>query len=273
MKDKLKDWEFTEIWAGTWNGTTPVAVKTLKPGSMTLNDFLTEAHTMMKLLHEKLIKLYGVCTQEEPFYIVTELMKHGNLLNYLTKGEGQNLKLPNMIDIGAQVADGMTYLESQHCIHRDLAAWSIQVGEGNVIKIGGFGLAHLLVNDYYSGEKEKLPFRWTAPEVIILNKFTIKSDVWSFGVFLTELVTHGRKPYPGMTNDEVMTQVTQGYHMPQPIGCPDPLYQIMLECWKTDPAERPTFENLKYQLEYFVSTGEGNLDECILETLCIAIRN
>ena len=259
LKEKLTGWDYKElieVWAGTWNSTTPVVVKTPKPGSVALNDFfLTEAHTMMKLQHDKLIKLYGVCTQEEPFYIVTELMKHDNLLDYLTKGEGRYLRLPELIDIGAQVANGMAYLESQHCIHRDLKAQRIQVGERNIVKIGGFDLARLLLDDYYSGEAEKLPISWTAPEAIMLNKFTIKCDVWSFGVFLTELVTHGRVPYPDMTINEVRKQVKQGYRMPRPPGCPDPLYQIMLECWRIKPEERPTFKYLKHQLEdYFVST-------------------
>ena len=260
LKSKLRVWEFTEVWVGTWNGTTPVTVKTLKPSSMAVNYFLTEARTMMKLQHEKLLKLYGVCSREEPIYIITELMKHGSLLEYLTKGEGQHLKLPELIDIATQVANGMAYLESQYCIHRDLAARNVQVGEGNVVKIGGFGLARLLVDDYYLG-KENIPVRWTAPEAMLIifhkTKFTIKSDVWSYGVFLTELVTHGRVPYPGMTKDEVFAQVKQGYRMPQPPECPDLLYQIMLKCWKTKPEERPTFEFLKHHLEdYFVSTEE-----------------
>ena len=63
--------------------------------------------------------LYAVCTREEPIYFVTELIKHGTLLDYLTKGEGQHLKLPELIDIGAQVANCMAYLKSQHYIHRD----------------------------------------------------------------------------------------------------------------------------------------------------------
>ena len=76
-------------------------------------------------------------------------------------------------------------------------------------------------------------------------------------MFLTELVTHGRIPYPGMTNGEVLARVEQGYRMPPPPTCPDPLYQIMVACWKADPEERPTFEYLKYQLEdYFVSAAE-----------------
>ena len=258
MKSKLGHWEPTKVWEGTWNGTIPVTVK-FKPGSMTINDFLTEALIMKKLQHEKLIKLYGVCTQEEPIYIVTELMKHGNLLDYLTKGEGQHLKLPELIDIGAQIANGMAYLESQHYIHRDLAARNVLIGEGNVVKIGGFGLARPLVDDHYLKKgSEKIPSRWTAPEALRLGQFTIKSDVWSYGVFLTELVTHGCKPYLGMIIGEFLAQLEQGYRISQPPGCPDPLYQIILECWKSKPEERPNFEYLKHQLvDYFVSTEEG----------------
>ena len=257
FKHKLGDEKFSEAWEGIWNDTTPVAVKMHKPDPMTIFNFLAEAQIMKKLQHNKLIKLYGVCTQKEPFYIITELMKHGNLLEYLTKGEGQHLKLPQLIDIAAQVANGMAYLESQHCIHRNLIAWNILVGEENVVKIGGFGLARLLVDGKYSARKgEIIPVRWTAPEAIMLNTFTIKSDVWSYGVFLTELVTHGRVPYPGMTNNEVVAQVKQSYRMPRPPGCPDPLYQIMLKCWKTKPEERPTIEFLKYHLEDYFALAE-----------------
>ena len=237
---------FSEVWEGIWNSTTPVRIKMLKPGSISVavSDFLIEVQIMMKLQHEKIIPLYGVCTQKAPFYIVTELMKYGSLLDYLTKGEGQHLKLPELMDIGAQVANGMAYLESQDYIHRDLCALNVLVGEENIVKVGDFGLARRLVDGKYSTRGEKVPTRWTAPEVFLLKQFTVKSDVWSYGVFLTELVTRGRVPYPGMTNDEVLAQVKQGYHMPLPPECPDPLYQIMLECWKTDPKERPTFEYL-----------------------------
>ena len=92
---------------------------------------------------------------------------------------------------------------------------------------------------------------WTAPEAALFRRFSVKSDVWSFGIILTELTTNGRMPYPGMTNHEVFVKVQQGYCMPPPPGCPDQLYQIMMDCWKQDPKERPTFEYLQYTLEDF----------------------
>lgn len=258
MTKRLGAGQFGEVWEGMWNGTTPVAVKTLKTGTMSPEDFLAEAAIMKKLRHEKLIQLYAVCTRLEPIYIVTELMKNGSLLDYLQKGDGRHLKLPELIDIAAQVASGMAYLETQHYIHRDLAARNVLVGEGNIVKIADFGLARLINDDEYTArEGAKFPIKWTAPEAALYNRFSIKSDVWSFGILLVELVTHGRIPYPGMTNGEVLARVEQGYRMPPPSSCPEPLYQIMLDCWKQEAEERPTFEYLRYTLEdYFVSAAD-----------------
>lgn len=258
LSRRLGAGQFGEVWEGLWNGTTPVAVKTLKTGSMSPTDFLQEAQVMKKLRHEKLIQLYAVCTNGEPMYIISELMKNGSLLDYLQKGEGRHLKLPSLIDISAQVAYGMAYLEEQHYIHRDLAARNVLVGEGIIVKIADFGLARLIQDDEYTAkEGAKFPIKWTAPEAALYSKFTIKSDVWSFGILLVELVTHGRIPYPGMTNGEVLAKVEQGYRMPAPNGCPEPLYQIMLDCWKQEAEDRPTFEYLRFTLEdYFVSAAD-----------------
>ena len=101
-------------------------------------------------------------------------------------------------------------------------------------KVADFGLARVIEeNEYTAHEGAKFPIKWTAPEAALMNKFSIKSDVWSFGILLTELVTYGRIPYPGMTNAEVLQQVERGYRMPSPQGCPEALYAIMLDCWNS----------------------------------------
>ncbi|MGH0169760.1 UNVERIFIED_CONTAM: hypothetical protein FKN15_057519 [Acipenser sinensis] len=98
----------------------------------------------------------------------------------------------------------------------------------------------------------KFPVKWTAPEAINLNKFSIKSDVWSFGILLYEIVTFAKTPYAGLTNYQVIQELAKGYRMPSPAGCPPQLYEIMTECWKDDANERPTFETLQWKLEdYF----------------------
>ena len=131
-----------------------------------------------------------------------------------------------------------------------------------LFQVADFGLARLVVNDEYNPhEGAKFPIKWTAPEAALYNRFTIKSDVWSFGVLLTELVSHGRIPYPGLTNAQTLAKVERGYRMPCPPNCPDSLYQIMLDCWKANAQERPTFEYLHSVLsDFFVSTEPSYRD-------------
>jgi len=89
--------------AGKWRKMVDVAIKTLKPGTMSAEEFLDEAKTMHKLRHRKLVQLMGVCTRTEPMYIITELMSNGALLEYLRADEGAQLHIKLLLDMAAQV--------------------------------------------------------------------------------------------------------------------------------------------------------------------------
>ncbi|CAJ1077475.1 tyrosine-protein kinase SRK2 [Xyrichtys novacula] len=262
---KLGAGQFGEVFEGLWNETTAVAVKTLKSGTMDAEDFLREAQIMKRLRHPKLIQLYAVCTMEEPIYIITELMKNGSLLEYLQKDKGTLLRLSDQVEMAAQVAAGMAFLELQNYIHRDLAARNVLVGENNICKVADFGLARVFMkeneNVYEAKEGSKFPVKWTAPEAIQDNKFSIKSDVWSFGILLHEIMTFGQMPYPTMTNMQVVHKVVQGYRMPCSPGCPKVLHEIMLECWRENEHERPTFETLQWKLEDYFDMDPNSYDD------------
>lgn len=258
--NKLGSGQFGQVFEGLWNDTTSVAIKTLKEGSMDPQDFLAEAQVMKKLQHANLIKLYAVCTQQEPILIVTELMRNGCLLDYLQTKQGKSLTIKTLVNFAEQIARGMAYLESMKYVHRDLAARNILVGERNVVKIADFGLARLIKeNEYEARLGARFPIKWTAPEAATYNKFTTKSDVWSFGILLTELVTYGRVPYPGLSNSEVLQQVEKGMRMSHESmpGCPKQLYDIMMECWHKDPQKRLTFEALQWKLDELFDTDSS----------------
>ena len=254
--EKLATSQFGEVWQGIWNDTTEVAVKVLKKDIINTNEFLQEAVLIKQLRHPKIIKLYTVCTKKEPIYIITELMKHGSLLQYL-KGDGRSLKLPQLIDMGAQVAAGMAYLEENMYVHRDLAARNILVTGNFICKVDVVSMARILSDNMYEAHTgAKCPIKWTSPEAALCNRFTIKSDVWSFGILLFELITYGRPPYPGLNNTEVLEALKEGFCMPCPKGCPEQLYDIMRDCWRNNTATRPTFESLHWRMENFYVENE-----------------
>ncbi|XP_020367057.1 tyrosine-protein kinase SRK2-like [Rhincodon typus] len=246
---------YGEVWKAIWNDNVPVAIKMLKEKVKDSSNFLKEAQIMKNFQHENLIPLYAVCTRKQPFFIVTELMIHGDLLNYLRESEGC-FTIAQLIEMAIQIAAGMLYLESKQYIHRDLAARNVLVGDSIVCKISDFGLTRLLQDATIGSIPDgQLPVKWTAPEVASMNQTSMKSDVWSFGIVLFEIITNGKIPYPGMTNKVVLSELLQGYRMPCPNGCPQPIYNIMRQCWNEIPSQRPSFRTLKLQLEEFIITN------------------
>lgn len=262
MVKKLGAGQFGEVWMAYYNNTTKVAVKTLKPGTMTVEAFLDEANMMKTLQHDRLVRLYAVVTKTEPIYIITEFMANGSLLDFLKSDAGCRLQLPKLIDFSAQIAEGMAYIEKKNYIHRDLRAANVLVSESLLCKIADFGLARVIEdNEYSAREGAKFPIKWTAPEAINYGTFTIKSDMWSFGVLLYEIITYGKIPYPGMTKGEVMSSIQRGYRMPRPDNCPTELYDIMMSCWKNRPEDRPTFDYLQSVLDDFYTATEGQYQQ------------
>lgn len=258
LERKLGEGNYGEVWKGVWNNTTPVAIKKLKSDAINTNQIIAETKIMRKLIHPKLVQLYAVCTREEPIYLILELMKFGSLIDYLrVKNNSANLQTTHLVDIAGQIVTGMAYLESQKYFHGDLCATNILVGDSNRIKIGDYGLIKLMKDSENSVPESKVRFR--APEAIKTNKFSIESDVWSFGILLIEILTFGRTPYHNMDNNQVIRQIEFGYRIPCPENCPQELYEIMLECWHLNPAERPTFDSLKWKLEYFFTLENRKL--------------
>lgn len=85
--EELGSGQFGVVRRAKWRGSIDTAVKMMKVGTMSEDDFIEEAKVMTKLQHQNLVQLYGVCSKHRPIYIVTEYMKHGSLLNYLRRHE------------------------------------------------------------------------------------------------------------------------------------------------------------------------------------------
>ncbi|MBZ3882623.1 Cytoplasmic tyrosine-protein kinase BMX [Sciurus carolinensis] len=228
---ELGSGQFGVVQLGKWKGQYDVAVKMIKEGSMSEDEFFQEAQTMMKLNHPKLVKFYGVCSKKYPIYIVTEYITNGCLLNYL-KSHGKELEPSQLLEMCYDVCEGMAFLESHQFIHRDLAARNCLVDSDLSVKVSDFGMTRYVLDDQYvSSVGTKFPVKWSAPEVFHYFKYSSKSDVWAFGILMWEVFTLGKQPYDLYDNSQVVVKVSQGHRLYQPQLASDTIYQIMYSCW------------------------------------------
>ena len=251
-----------------------VAVKRQTKGSK--EEFLREARTMIELEHENLVKIYGVCTLETPILIIEELCEHGSLKDYLPSLRPFGLPLDgympppqlsfeDLAEFIKQITEGMVYMSCNGFVHRDLAARNVLVEDcgsrGLRCKVSDFGLTAELkkLASVDPGKRVPAAYRWSAPETMAKKqRFSHASDAWAWAITVYEIVTFGDKdPYSGMSQQDVMDNVCNdsSYRLKWPIqpkaphGCPSALYDIMFECWKCNPDDRPNFEKIREQLK------------------------
>jgi len=265
--------EFGEVMRGKWkrNGlfeTIDVAIKILKSKKGTSKRFDEEFSIMKRLRNQHLVSLFGISidpiTNEK--LMVYEFMDNGDLKSWLKK----QLKLPSddiLLNYCHQICLGMSYLERNHCVHRDLACRNILL-RGNQAKIADFGMAVIVEeNPYYPVSKskqllKKLPYRWTAPEIFAGQSCTTQSDVWAFGICLVEIWSKGGLPYPSIKHfKEVMENIQAGYIHEKPQQCSEMYYKIIQRCLMTDPESRPSFEKLADQFRMLlINKNEWNIN-------------
>ncbi|XP_072015142.1 tyrosine-protein kinase ABL1-like [Amphiura filiformis] len=267
MKNKLGGGQYGEVYEAIWKKHNKVvAVKTLREENMKVEEFLSEAGVMKSIKHPNLVQLLGVCTREPPFYIVTEFMPYGNLLEYLRENDENSVQAVTLLYMATQIASAMSYLENKNFIHRDLAARNCLLGENHLVKVADFGLARIVPGEIYTAQAgAKFPIKWTAPESLAYNKFSNKSDVWAFGILLWEIATYGSSPYPGVELQHVYEKLERGYRMERPEGCPLDVYNLMLKCWDWKPDERPDFLEIHDMMNNMFKNS--NIDEEVEKSL------
>ncbi|MCI4376703.1 hypothetical protein PGIGA_G00191410 [Pangasianodon gigas] len=263
----LGEGEFGSVMEGHLNwpdGTTEkVAVKTMKLDNFSqreIEEFLNEAACMKDFNHPNVIRLLGVCLDVGPGHfprpmVILPFMKYGDLHSFLLRSRlGESplyLPVETLLRFMIDIASGMEYLSSRNFLHRDLAARNCMLRDNMTVCVADFGLSKKIYSgDYYrQGRIAKMPVKWIAVESLADRVFTVKSDVWAFGVTMWEIATRGMAPYPGVQNHEIYDYLLEGHRLKQPNDCLDELYNIMLSCWRANPVDRPDFTKVKAMLE------------------------
>ncbi|XP_014280942.1 uncharacterized protein [Halyomorpha halys] len=292
LQTVLGQGNFGQVWkaeaddlSGHEGSTRLVAVKTVKEGASLREkeDLLRELGIMQELgAHPNVVTLLGCCTEKEPYLLIMEYVMYGKLLAFLREHRTRAHYF-NFSDLSSAltsrdltvfaycVARGMEYLVTKGIIHRDLAARNILVDHTKLCKIADFGMSRNVrdTGQIYEQRPNRgaLPIRWMAPESLHLSLFTHKSDVWSFGILMWEIVTLGSTPYNKMGGREVMRQVMDGYRLEKPKHCRSELYKVLTKCWHNDPGKRPSFTDLKQDLAALLADEETNGEYVDLEAL------
>jgi serine/threonine protein kinase len=172
-------------------------------------------------------------------------------LNGLERSSTPTITLQDLLEVAAQMARALAFLEERKVIHRDVAARNVFVGSSLArVKLGDFGLARDLYHStdpvYLSKTEQRIPFKWMAPEAIRDLTHTTKSDVWSFGVLCFEITSLGMTPYGAQHTQDIVPFLMTGGRLAKPKPyCPHGLFSLMLDCWALDPAQRPSFADLQ----------------------------
>ena len=277
LEGKIGEGEFGVVYkarapglkCGDWEISTDefVAVKMLKSDAdvKAMLNFQKEVDTAVNFEHNNVIRLLGICTKQiDQTCMIFEYMELGALRELLRKSNPRNpdvyqlssdevtVKPSQFLSICIQLAKGLDYLSKKRFVHRDIATRNCLVDSQFVCKIADFGLSRdVCGSDYYKvGSKSAcLPVRWMAPESLLYGRFTIKSDVWSYGVLMWEIFTFATQPYFGASNQEVIDNIRRQVLLECPSLCTQEIYDIMLECWQKMPVKRPHIGEILESLE------------------------
>ncbi|XP_060198943.1 cold-responsive protein kinase 1 [Lycium barbarum] len=194
--NKIGEGGFGSVYKGRLKSGKMAAIKVLSSESKQgVREFLTEIKVISEVEHENLVKLYGCCIEDDHRILIYNYLENNSLAQTLLGGGHSSIQFSwrtrTKICIG--VAKGLAYLHEQvkpHIIHRDIKASNILLDKDLTPKISDFGLAKLIPpNATHVSTRVAGTIGYLAPEYAIRGQATRKSDVYSYGVLLIEIVT------------------------------------------------------------------------------------
>ena len=272
---------FGKVYKGTIDGLfdenskSTVAIKTIsnKMNETELENIICEIKIMSSVdPHLNLVSMVASCSSQfrtdGKLWLLLEFCKHGDLKMYLMEnraklsvgGSNGDLNHRNLITWAYDIASGMEYLTRKEIMHGDLAARNILMDENPlnggrpVAKIADFGLSKMFSESLIYEKESRLfvPWRWMALEYLTEGYFTLKSDVWSFGILFWEILSLGKVPYGHQCYDEVLEQLKNGYRIPFPVDLeymnvwsPIGLFKKLSDgCFVAEPNNRSSFSDV-----------------------------
>jgi len=238
------------------------------------NWYFTHELSLLKDLSQfSIITLYGQYSDNKYSYLVFE--DGGESLESICplKNRSKTGKMRYIASVGVQVAQAMMYLEQKNIVHRDLTAGNVLINSYGFIRVADFG--HALKKEAGKNSLERsqtitganrFQYRFLPPECLpdstprdpsntsskstpmdVYARFSSKSDVWSFGILLIQLMLKDpRTPYPEIKVDDISRYVKKERNIhPQPRGCALDMYLVLKQCWAYETIARISFTEIR----------------------------
>ncbi|KAF1762082.1 hypothetical protein GCK72_010344 [Caenorhabditis remanei] len=246
--DKLGEGAFGKVCQGTLKlkdgSTVEVAIKMTKVSAflskIKIKEMMNEARFIRNFNNKNVVRLYGVAHDEQPLYILLELVKGGSLLDHLkaAKTNGTIVTVAERIKFCIGAGKGIEYLHRNNCIHRDIAARNCLLHDKEV-KITDFGLSRTGPS-YKMKTSCKLPVKWLAPETLSTFTFSYATDVYSWGITCNEVFADGAEPFEGVSNAVVKADTMALKFLPMHPNCPEAIRKYMGNFIFVDGGRRAT---------------------------------
>jgi hypothetical protein len=255
---ELGDGSFGTVYQGLLRGNT-VAIKVPKASADAdeQDAFETEARIMASIPpHPNVVRCFGF-TAKPNLFVALQLCRNGSLYDMLQSEH--NISGAWMLRVLRDIAAGMQHLHACEIVHRDLAARNVLLDENYGALIADFGMSRRETGGAHRTANDTGPLKWLAPESIRSRLSSEASDMWSFGVLITEVLTRD-EPYPELEPVQVAVKVAyEGLVPARPQGCTPTIASILQAASQFSPAQRPTFAHVGRWLstQYSVFAAEN----------------
>ncbi|CAN4116643.1 unnamed protein product [Withania somnifera] len=267
--NKLGEGGFGSVYKGQLSNGQEIAVKRLsKSSGQGVEEFKNEVTLIARVQHRNLVRLLGCCIQRGETMLVYEYLPNKGLDNFIfDKTKGSQLDWRKRFDIIVGIARGLSYLHHDsrvRIIHRDLKASNVLLDASMHPKISDFGTARIFGGDQIEANTNQVvgTYGYMSPEYAMEGNFSVKSDVFSFGVMLLEIIT-GRKNTTHYQDHSInlVGDVWNSWNDDKALEVVDPLLadwyetgevlrciQIGLLCVQAYPNDRPVMSEVVFML-------------------------
>ena len=212
------------------------------------DDVLNEANILSKLDHQNIIKFYDLFESKKPKHsinIVTEYADGGDLSEKIKerKNKNNNFSESEILDYFTQICLAIKHIHEKKIIHRDLKSGNIFLMKTGLVKLGDFGISKKFMKTMEKAKTMVGTPYYLSPEIISGNPYDAKSDIWSLGVLLYEMMTF-KMPFNANNFSMLVAKIQRGNYIPPPSIYTKDLRELVSKCLTLEPERRPSIQEI-----------------------------